>query len=77
MIENIEEEEPLTLVAKLKCIIIRDLFAQISKNIRSEKKFFLRIFSEGLKMVFFESGKETEIEIFFQREMFTSYTFPV
>ena len=53
MIENIEEEEPLTLVAKLKCIIIRDLFAQISKNIRSEKKFFLRLFPEGIKMVFF------------------------
>lgn len=53
-----EESHPI-LTAKLKGIIIRDLFGQISKNIRSEKKFFLRLLPEGIKMIFFESGKET------------------
>lgn len=70
-----EENQETVLIGKLKCSIIRDLFSQVSKNIKSEKKFFLRVMNNGIKMIFLEAGKETEIEILLHKDMFSLYQY--
>lgn len=72
-----DEESPIIVLAKLKGLIVRDLFGQIAKNIRSEKKFFLRLCPDGIRMFFFELGKETEIEINLRKDMFPVYSYLV
>ena len=69
------QEERTILEAKIKGLLIKDLFFQIVKNTKALKEFYMNLHKDGIKMIFMESDKEVEIYIELDRQKFLEFNF--